>query len=157
VAIELSDLFTPDAAGVPVSAVHATIANTPTSSSDELYVLVDAYDGSQQQWGPCRWVPAGGLPSEGDDCLLVLAEDDGAPWVLTSATEAGGGSGDLSFVFTQLSAAATWNVVHNLGKYPSVSVVDTGGNELLVTVLYIDANTLTISLASPTSGKAYMN
>jgi len=68
-----------------------------------------------------------------------------------------GAAGDLTYVFTQLSPSATWNVAHNLGKNPSVSVVDSGGTELLVTVLYIDANNLTLSFGSPTSGKAYMN
>src|SRR5215471_3577135 len=61
-----------------------------------------------------------------------------------------GGSGDRTYAYTQVSAATTWNVAHNLGKFPSVSVVDTGSNQLLVDVHYVDTNNLTISLASPT-------
>jgi len=66
-------------------------------------------------------------------------------------------SADLTYVFTQLAPSASWAVNHNLGKNPSVSVVDTGGTELLVTVLYVDLNNLTLSFGAPTSGKAYMN
>ena len=84
-AIELRDVFTEQTPGVPVTCVHATIANTPTTLDDDLYVLVDAFDGGAQQWGPCRWVPANATPAAGDECMLVLAEDDSAPWVLTHA------------------------------------------------------------------------
>jgi hypothetical protein len=87
VTIEIRDVFTKDP--VPVAAVRATIANTPTSPDDDLFVVVDAFDGSRQHWGPCRWVPATGIPNVGDECLLVLAEDDGTPWALTSAAAAG--------------------------------------------------------------------
>jgi hypothetical protein len=68
-----------------------------------------------------------------------------------------GGGGDLSYEHDQLSAATTWSVTHNLGKFPSVSVVDTGGNELLVDVDYIDANHCVLTLGAATSGKAYLN
>jgi hypothetical protein len=68
-----------------------------------------------------------------------------------------GGGGDLSYVHTQTSAAAAWNVTHNLGKWPSVSVVDSGNSMLEVDVHYVDANSLTVNLAAATSGKAYMN
>jgi hypothetical protein len=89
VPIEPRDLFPPDVA--PVTCVHATIANTPVDFRDALYVVVDAFDGGAQQWGPCRWVPADTIPHAGDECMLVLAEDDRAPWVLTHA---GSGSSD---------------------------------------------------------------
>jgi hypothetical protein len=110
-------------------------------------------------WGPCIW---GGrmVPNLGDEVLIVF-DNTQQPWAILGIadTSSGGGpsTGDLSFVYTQVSAAATWSVAHNLGKNPAVTVVDTGDNELLVDVVYVDLNNLTIKLASPTSGKAFMN
>ena len=71
---------------------------------------------------------------------------------------AGGGAGtDKNFVFTQLSASASWSVAHLLGKFPSITIVDTGGNVLTPDILYVDVNHVTINFGAPTSGKAYCN
>jgi len=74
-----------------------------------------------------------------------------------NALISGGGGADLTYVFTQASAANPWNVTHSLGKFPAVSVVDSGGNEIIPDVQYLDANSLTLTFAAATSGKAYMN
>lgn len=60
-------------------------------------------------------------------------------------------------MYTQLSAAALWSVIHNLGKYPAVDVVDTGNSVLIPDVKYIDTNRVDLTFASATSGKAYFN
>jgi len=67
------------------------------------------------------------------------------------------GSGDLNFVFNQLIPSAIWNVTHNLNKYPSVTVVDSGGTVVVGDINYIDTNNLTITFSFIFSGKAYMN
>jgi len=69
----------------------------------------------------------------------------------------GGGGGDANYVFSQASAANPWLVTHNLGKYPAVSVVDSGNNEIVPDVMYVDVNTLTLTFAAATSGTAYCN
>lgn len=107
-----------------------------------------------------QWQHAANLPAANADCLVVF-DDKGDAWVpewegMQTATTSGG-AGDMHFVYTQLSASPVWNVAHNLGKFPSVSVVDTGDNELLVDVDYVDNNNLTITLGAATSGKAYLN
>lgn len=66
-------------------------------------------------------------------------------------------SGDLTFTYTQVAAATTWNVTHSLNKYPSVSVVDSGNSLLMPDVHYTDPNSLTITFGSATSGKAFLN
>lgn len=74
-----------------------------------------------------------------------------------------GGSSAISLgkvqtlIWTQGSLLATWVLTHNLGKYPSVDVVDSGGNVVWPDVQYTDLNTVTLNFASPTSGKAYLN
>lgn len=67
------------------------------------------------------------------------------------------GVSDKTFVFTQDGASASWEVEHNLSKRPSVSIVDSGDNQIVAEVLYIDNNNLIINFGFPTSGKAYLN
>lgn len=62
-----------------------------------------------------------------------------------------------TYTHTQGSPAATWNVAHNLNKYPSVDVVDSGGSVVIPNVVYNDLNNVTITFGSATSGKAYCN
>lgn len=69
-------------------------------------------------------------------------------------TEVGG---DKTYVFTQATASDTWEIKHNLYKYPSVSIVDTGDNIVYGDVEYIDINTCVCHFSAPFSGKAYLN
>lgn len=64
---------------------------------------------------------------------------------------------DANFVFTQGIPSATWNITHNLGKFPSVSVVDTADQLMYGDTEYINENSLTITFSAPFSGKAYLN
>ena len=75
----------------------------------------------------------------------------------TSNTGGGGGGGDKNFVYTQSVASATWSITHNLDKYPSVSVTDSGLNTVYGDIEYIDTNSLTITFKSAFGGKAFLN
>lgn len=57
----------------------------------------------------------------------------------------------------QDAAAAVWNIAHNLNKYPSVSVVDSGNNVIYGDITYIDKNNLQIKFSAASGGKAYLN
>ena len=66
-------------------------------------------------------------------------------------------SPDKTFVFTQGAPALVWTVQHNLAKFPSVSVVDTGNTTVLSQIDYIDNNNITITNTAQFAGKAYLN
>ncbi len=65
--------------------------------------------------------------------------------------------GDLHFTYNQVTASGSWAITHNLGKNPSVSIVDSGGNTVVGDVIYINTNQLTINFTAQFSGKAYLN
>ena len=67
------------------------------------------------------------------------------------------GSNDKNFVFTQATPSTTWSVNHALGKFPSVTVVDSAGTQVQGQVDYTDINNLTITFVNQFSGKAYIN
>ena len=70
-----------------------------------------------------------------------------------------GGGADKSYVHTQGSASTTWNVSHNLGKFPSVTVVDVNNVQGYGVVTHTNDNNLTVTFpaGSPAAGKAYCN
>jgi len=72
-------------------------------------------------------------------------------------TGATGGIGPLAFVFEQQSNSASWNVVHNLGYYPNVSIKEYGNKTVEGEVVYINANSLTILFSVAISGYAYLS
>jgi hypothetical protein len=64
---------------------------------------------------------------------------------------------DSTFTFTQGVSSVTWNIQHNLARFPSVSVVNT--NEFVIhgEVEYIDSNNVTLTFSAAFAGKAYLN
>lgn len=50
-----------------------------------------------------------------------------------------------------------WVITHNLGRYPSVTIVDSANDEVIGEVKYNSVNQLTISFSGAFSGKAYLN
>ena len=64
---------------------------------------------------------------------------------------------DKNFVFTQGTASTTWNIQHDLNKYPSVSVVNNNNVLMYGETTYVDTNNLIINFSAGFSGKAYLN
>lgn len=66
-------------------------------------------------------------------------------------------SGDKNFTFIQSTSAAVWTITHNLGKRPSISVIDSAGTNVIGAVNHINNNELTITFSSAFKGTAYLN
>lgn len=62
-----------------------------------------------------------------------------------------------TYSYSQISPETTWTITHNLGKYPSVMVVDSGGNIVTGNINYISENEITVTFNSAFSGVAYLN
>ena len=71
--------------------------------------------------------------------------------------------GAPTFVFPQTVPAVAWGagtppvVTHNLGKFPSITVIDTGNTVVQGEYTYIDNNTVALAFSAPFAGKAYLN
>lgn len=52
---------------------------------------------------------------------------------------------------------AVWILQHNLGKYPSVTTVDSSGEEVIGSVKHDDTNQVTITFSAAFSGSAFFN
>lgn len=64
---------------------------------------------------------------------------------------------DARYVHNQGTPETTWNIQHNLNKFPSVSVVNTSGINVFGMVKYLDANNVQVEFSSGFAGKAYLN
>ena len=65
--------------------------------------------------------------------------------------------GAPTFVFTQGIPATTWNIQHNLAKFPSVSVINNNDVVINGEVTYIDNNNVQLNFSAGFTGKAYLN
>lgn len=86
-----------------------------------------------------------------------LAEYQTGDQIPAGYLPAASGGSDLHYTFTQSTAAQVWSITHNLGKFPSVAVTDSAGNQGFGDVHYIDANSLTVSFGGAFAGVAYLN
>jgi len=62
-----------------------------------------------------------------------------------------------TFVHDQQVPATTWVITHNMGRQPSVSIVDSGGNLVIGDVQYDSVNQVTVTFSAAFGGKAYLN
>ena len=62
-----------------------------------------------------------------------------------------------TFTFNQTVSTAVWVITHDIGMFPSVSVIDSVGNFVIGDVSYTDDRSLTLTFKSAFKGKAYLN
>ena len=62
-----------------------------------------------------------------------------------------------NYVHDQQVASNSWVVIHELNKFPAVSIVNTANQAIVGDITYNSLNQLTITFTSSISGKAYIN
>lgn len=69
----------------------------------------------------------------------------------------GPGGADAHYEHIQSTPSANWVITHNLGKIPSVTIIDSAKDEIIADVEHVSINQVSISFISAFSGKAYLN
>lgn len=64
---------------------------------------------------------------------------------------------DANFTYEQTESSDEWVIVHNLNKYPAVSIIDSAGDEVIGGVHYDSLNQVTITFAGAFKGTATLN
>lgn len=64
---------------------------------------------------------------------------------------------DLNYFHNQTIASDTWEIEHNLNKFPSVTVIDSAGNEVIGEVIYTDTNHVILKFSGEFKGTATLN
>ena len=65
--------------------------------------------------------------------------------------------GAPTFIFDQGVPATTWDITHNLGKFPSITVIDTGNTVVTGEYNYVTNNRVILTFSAAFAGKAYLN
>lgn len=79
-------------------------------------------------------------------------------WVDSDASGGGGGvGGGVSYVHNQGTVSDSWLIEHNLGFFPNVTVIDSGGTTCEGDVAHIDENTLTVQFSAAFTGVGYLS
>lgn len=64
---------------------------------------------------------------------------------------------DKNFVYIQATPGNTWTVTHGLNKYPTITVVDSAGSEVIGEYEYTDLNNVVLTFSGAFAGKAFFN
>ena len=63
-----------------------------------------------------------------------------------------------SDTFTHANGSnTTWNITHNLGKYPSVTVISSTGDEIFGELTFTNTNAIQLTFSEAIAGTAYLN
>jgi hypothetical protein len=93
---------------------------------------------------------------------LNVWDPDTNEWIQIGGTGPRGPQGDPgpsgpaggTYHHTQSVAATTWTVDHMLGRHPNVSVLDSGGSQVEVSVSHTSLDQVVLTLAYAVSGTA---
>lgn len=129
--------------GFITSDLACVISSSPTSlnasiSSDPLSVSTSVVSSG----------PAGSKGEKGDRGEKGDAGEKG---------EKGDTGIDLNYVHFQSTPSKEWLCSHNLGKFTSVTVMDSAGNIVEGDTVMVDINTSLLKFDSPFSGQASFN
>lgn len=108
---------------------------------------------------PANWSAANPVLAEGEAGWVIgtreLKIGNGVtPWndlpFLSAAV-------DANYLHEQAIASDTWTINHLLGKYPSVTIVDSAGDEVEGNVNHISTNQVVVTFSAAFSGRAFLN
>ena len=111
---------------------YDVISYTVNANDPDYYDLVVSYKG-------------------GNGVLAIDKYYDVMNFTLASAVE------DKTFVFSQAVPSLQWTVQHNLEKFPSITVIDSGNTVVIGKYTYIDNNNVILNFSALFAGKAYLN
>ena len=86
-----------------------------------------------------------------------IKEIKGSPLIGVSTSEGIVVLSSQTYVHEQGIASDTWEITHNLNKFPTVVLVDSAGTTFRAAVVYNSSNKCTIAMNGATTGKAYLN
>lgn len=89
---------------------------------------------------------------------IAVSVDPLTPAITVNVSESGGGGGsDAHYMHSQDIASDTWTIAHFMGKYPSVTVVDSAGDECEGSVNHLSTTHTVVSFSAAFAGRAFLN
>ena len=128
-----------------------------TGEEDQLYI--DKTDGTAYLWKNNQFSEMESSSIEDLKNRVTTTEQEIATHTeqIDELTEEVAKSADKNYIHKQQVASNLWTVVHNLGKYPSITVVDSAGTVVTGEIVLQTTEQAVISFNGAFSGKAYCN
>lgn len=152
-----------------IDVVITTGPNLITTLTQGPEITTQVFGGGRGKSTYELWLDAGNIGSE-TDFLESLQGPIGPPGEftqeqITQAVDTWFGTpgnlddaiADKHYIHNQQVSQLEWTITHNLGKVPSVLVLDSFDFEMIGDIKIIDNNTITITFTVPIFGKAYLN
>lgn len=95
------------------------------------------------------------IVAEDGDIQVLVTED--VVSVVSVGVQGPAGPAQTTYTHTQSVSSDTWVIPHNLGRHPSVVVIDSAGGVIISDVQYDSAYQVTVRFSAAFSGKAYLN
>ncbi len=99
------------------------------------------------------------VPSATLDLVEIAEQGPAGPPGATGAPGPRGepGLSGANYVHNQAVPAATWNIAHNLARFPSVTVIDSAGSTVIGDVEYLSNTAVAVHFTAAFGGSAYLN
>lgn len=125
---------------------------------DELLVEIK----KSTQWHNGNGAPSSSVGEINDYYLDMVTGDvykksEEEIWEYQGNIRGPAGSGASTYVHEQIAPATIWDITHNLGRYPDVTIVDSAGMVVFGDVQYLSENAICVIFTAAFSGKAYLS
>jgi len=152
----------------PLTTAERQALASSYNSGDEGITVYDTTEDTFYVWDGNQWLQVGVTQTQIEQIqeaydrsvMSVDITQTTTDRTITLNYRDGGTTADLykfSHIHTQTTPEMVWTVVHNLGKFPSVSIVDSTEEEVIGEVEHVNSNSLKIKFSAAFSGKAYIN
>jgi|TARA_B110000908_G_C10112923_1_gene383920 hypothetical protein len=133
--------------------IENIVGNLKIQTNVDVAGVITATGGSSTEWGLAYDDSISGLAVTGTTTkTLTATQQDGG--TLTASWQ---DNTDSTFVFNQATPSTSWAITHNLGKFPSVTVVNSSKSVVYGNIDYINNNEATITFSAAFSGQAFLN
>lgn len=99
-------------------------------------------------WNGTTWVDIG---------LMRGPQGETGPQGPQGVPGTGGTGGAMAYTHDQTTPASVWTINHNLGFYPNVTVIDSGGTVVEGGIAYPTVNQAQLTFSAAFAGKAYLS
>lgn len=150
--IKLADNYSELASGVYGSKSEIPIINVDGNGNITSITTIKA----EAELGDSG-VSAGSYGSVNNGTISVPSISVNSKGVVTEASEQEIALVSQTYTHYQDTASNVWVINHNLGKFPSITTLDSAGSNVLGDILYNSNNTLTLTFSASFSGISYLN
>lgn len=152
----------------PITTVNRTAMASTLNSNDEGLTVYDINLDTFYVWDGNQWIQVGLTQAQIQQLQEAYNRSVMAVDVTSTTTDRTvtltyrdnttiADSFKYAHIHNQSISSLEWTITHNLGKYPSVTIVDSSNAEVIGEVEFVDSNILKVKFSAAFSGKAYIN